>query len=50
MLYWLLLAALIILPVALRLWADDGPRSLERDEPPDSSDEDDPDRDLSMAA
>ena len=34
MLPWLLLAALVILPVVLRLWADDGPRRDE-DDPPD---------------
>jgi hypothetical protein len=46
-LYWLIpLIALTILPVILRLWADDEPR---RDDPPDSgSDEEGPD--LPLAA
>ena len=38
MLLWLILAALVILPVALRLYASDDPRN---DEPPDT-DEDRP--------
>lgn len=50
MLPWLLLAALVILPVALRLFADDGPRNIEQeDDPPGSSDEED-DRDVPLAA
>ena len=37
MLYWLLAAAFLVLAVALRLLAEDGPRNDE-DEPPDSAD------------
>jgi len=38
LLYWLIpLIALTVLPIILRLWADDGPRRDE-DDPPDSSD------------
>jgi hypothetical protein len=45
MLPWLLLAALILLPVALCLFADDGPRNLERDDQDDGGDDD---RDLPL--
>ena len=39
-LLWLILAALVVLPVLLRFYADDSPR---QDEPPDTADEDDRD-------
>jgi hypothetical protein len=48
MLPWLLLAALILLPVALCLFADDGPRNLERGDD-DSGDDDERDEDLTLA-
>ncbi len=37
MLLWLLLAALLVLPVMLRLWAEDEPRNQEE---PGDGDED----------
>ena len=50
LLYALLAAAGVILAVALRMFADDGPRSIEReDDPPDSSDDED-DRGRRVAA
>ena len=39
MLLWLILAALLVLPVLLRFYADDSPR---QDDPPDTGEDHDP--------